>query len=591
MDRILNKNINDFFAEYEIEKGDSGRNFECFAVHSIISNEYDREFELDDVLTTDEDNKGNDLGIDGIAIIVNGRLANSTSVIEDLLNANYKLNVTFVFIQATLQGFITGKLRDFAAGVKDFFSVAPKLKRNQLVENFSAIANFIYENSFHFERNPSCKLFYASATSWREEADHVAIIRETKQSLEDMSLFSSISFTPAGSKEVQILYRKTKSSATVTFEFKEKITLPKLRGITEAYYGLIPLSEFKKILIDENGNLRNIYYDNIRDFSGLDNPVNSQIADTLRNPNPEYFTVLNNGITVVAYKLTRIRDEFTIHDFSIVNGCQTSNVLYNFKMVNELDALSIPIRIIITDNDEVKNKITLATNNQIAVKRVQLQAVTDFQKNLENFYNSFPNDDRLYYERRDKQYLPGMAIPRSRIITMSTQIKVFGAMFLGIPDIVTSYYGRTVKEYVEGGEVKTPQIFHPDHRPLAYYVAALAYDRLMMLFRKKKFDKKYKKYTFFILTLFGKLVKAPSLNSGNKMKADRHSEKICNPIMDILNNEADTIKYFEMAILVVDKSNLELTDKENLKKSFTTKRLNETYDKLLRSGKIAELGG
>ena len=108
MDRILDKNVRDFLAEYGLESIDEGKDFERFVVHSVISSEYDRELDIDDVKTTDDENKGNDIGSDGIAIIINGKLANNVSVVEDILQGKFKLNVTFVFVQATLQGFDSG---------------------------------------------------------------------------------------------------------------------------------------------------------------------------------------------------------------------------------------------------------------------------------------------------------------------------------------------------------------------------------------------------------------------------------------------------------------------------------------------------
>jgi len=142
---------------------------------------------------------------------------------------------------------------------------------------------------------------------------------------------------------------------------------------------------------------------------------------------------------------------------------------------------------------------------------------------------------------------------------------------------------------VEGGERQVPLIFNPEHKPLAYYTSALAYYCLISLFRKKRIDVKYKKYTFFILALFGKLVGAPALNSGNKMRTDRFSERICSPIIAILSNEEKAMGFFNQAILVITKSKLKIADKENLKKTSTTKLLENTYVELLKKHKITEL--
>ncbi len=69
--------------------------------------------------------------------------------------------------------------------------------------------------------------------------------------------------------------------------------------------------------------MRGLFYDNVRDFQG-DNPVNKEIDDTLKSDERDLFVLLNNGITIVAESLSKTGDIFTIEDYQIVNGCQTS---------------------------------------------------------------------------------------------------------------------------------------------------------------------------------------------------------------------------------------------------------------------------
>ena len=102
--------------------------------------------------------------------------------------------------------------------------------------------------------------------------------------------------------------------------------------------------------------------------------------------------------------LTVARNDFSLEDYQIVNGCQTSHVIYNNREFLNLD-VSLPIKIIVPENDEVVNDIIVANNSQTEVKKEELMALSDFQKNLELFYNSIDDPKkRLYYERRSKQY-------------------------------------------------------------------------------------------------------------------------------------------------------------------------------------------
>lgn len=583
MDRILGSLVEDFLKELEIESLDDDKNFENFSVYSVVSSNYNRDFDLDLINT----GGGDDAGIDGLAIIVNGKLVENTSDIDFLLENNYNINATYVFVQATTQGFESGKLRDFAAGVEDFFMQEHVLRRNDEIKRLSEISDYLFSKSHRFNQNPICKIYYVSAKSWRDDQNHSAIMTSSKTRLTDTNNFSSVVFLPLGSAEIQEVYRKTKSKTSATFTFEKKITLPELPGITEAYYGILPMSEFQKILIDENDNLRNVFYDNVRDFYGLDNPVNNKIAETLSGAKPELFTVLNNGITVVAADLNDTGEKFTISDYSIVNGCQTSNVLYSFLNNKNIQDLKIPVKLIVTKNDDIKNNITIATNSQTAVKREQLQAMTDFQKMLEKYYSTFSGDGKLFYERRPKQFQTDLSVPKSRVISIPAQIKAFGAMFLNKPDRVTSYFGSVVKEDVEGENKKKKQyIFHPEHQPIVYYTSALAYYRLESFIKTKKIDKKYKKYRYFILALVGMLKSVKSLST-EKMKAERHANKLCLPIIDLLNDEQKALELFQNALKVIDKSGIVLEDKDNLK-NINTKNTFDKYFERLYGTKIIQ---
>ncbi len=575
MDRILTNLIADFLKENQIDSVDLGEDFEKFNDYTIVSTEYSREFDWESVWT----GRGGDTAIDGLAILVNGKLIDADDGKQDidfLLEQNGKLDVVFIFIQSTADTSFDGsKMSWFSSGVKEFFNPRSKYRRSKEISDYADLAEYLINLSHRFEKNPLCKLFYICSGTWTDDTDLVETKKNCRNQLLSSNLFSDVIFEPVGSRDIQNLYHKTKNSITATFTFKNRITLPELPGIKEAYSGILPFSEFEKIMMDGN-TVRDIYYDNIRAFYGLSNPINSTIADTIKGPAPELFTVLNNGITVVADDLLHTGDRMTITGFSIVNGCQTSNVLSYFISDPRLQELGIPIKLIVTKNDDVKNKITIATNSQNAVKREQLQAVTEFQKSLEDYYKTYQGDQRLYYERRPKQYQTDSSISKPRIISIPLQIKVFGAMFLNKPDRVTSYFGYVIKEFVEGdNKEKRIMIFHPEHKPIMYYTAALTYYQLDQLFRAKKIDAKYRKYKFFILALLGKLSRAEVLLK--KMNSEKNCQRVCEPILITLMDPTKTLSYVQKAIKIIDASGISLENKDTLKNANTTSILNKKF--------------
>lgn len=132
---------------------------------------------------------------------------------------------------------------------------------------------------------------------------------------------------------------------------------------------MIPFTEFLKIVADDEEILLNVFEDNVRDFQGDNNDVNGGIASTINSNDSEIFSVLNNGVTIVASSISPTGDQFTITDYQIVNGCQTSNVLYNNRHGSNISKVNVPIKLIATTDDEVKTRITLATNNQTPIRK------------------------------------------------------------------------------------------------------------------------------------------------------------------------------------------------------------------------------
>ncbi|WP_353147828.1 AIPR family protein [Flavobacterium sp.] len=568
MDRITQSFIKELLETEElISKGES-KDFEKLANYSIISNEYNKTFDLNFVTIGD----GDDTGIDGISIIVNGVLVENTEEIDDLIEKNGTIGVDFTFIQSkTSSNFSTSELNTFIFGVKDFFSITPKLRRNESLQKFADLANHIYNNAPKLKNNPTCKLFYVTTGKWVGDTNLIAIIESGKEDLETTNLFDSIDVTPIGARELATYYRKTKESVSATITFTNRLTITEISGISEAYIGLIPYSEFLKIVANEDQNLLNVFEDNVRDFQGENNDVNSGIASTITNEGSEIFSVLNNGITIVASKISPTGNQFTITDYQIVNGCQTSNVLYNNRNSTNTANVVIPIKLIATEDDEIKTRITLATNNQTPIKKEQLASLTQFQRSLEQFYNSYENDNKLYYERRSKQYNSDTSVIKSRVITVPYQIKSFAGMFLNEPHNVTSYFGSIVRKLNDG----KIQIFDNDHSYFPYYTSAYAYYKLETLFKRGLVDSSYRKVKFHLLMLFRMLNEKEELPRFNSKKMEQY----CKVLLDILYDDDKVIKTFKKCCKVIDEADFDKADKQDVKLVSKTKNLIDYIEK------------
>jgi hypothetical protein len=285
--------------------------------------------------------------------------------------------------------------------------------------------------------------------------------------------------------------------------------------------------------------IRSLFYDNVRDWQDF-NPVNADIKQTIENKDERpRFALMNNGITVIAKKMRGTGNRFFIEDYQVVNGCQTSHVLYYSQQ--QLDeSIMVPLRLLATNNGNVITAIIKATNRQTEVKEEHLLALSDFSKKLEAFFPTF-RPQHLYYERRSKQYNGDPNVEKTRVITPAYLIRAFASVFLEEPHRATRSY-RTLLEGVG------KSIFASDHRLEPYYLAAFILYRLEFIFRNQLLDPKYKPARYHIL-LAARILAAPDdLPRMNSHDMQRYCEKILNVLSDTANSDA----CFRAAANVVD---------------------------------------
>ena len=533
MDKITKSLLESFVELNELESLDEYVQFEHFVNFSIISKLNRGSFEIDDIHT----GSGGDSSIDGLCIFANGRVITDQDELYDLIQDTKYLDADITFIQAkTSSSFDGSAIGSFIHGVKDFLSDEPKLVQNKQIQKKKEIwESIITMSEFMVNRRPNCRLYYVCTGKWIEDQNLSAIIENGHEEIDGIGIFDLVSVYPLGAFEVQRFYHETKNKLSTTINLQNRITLPDMRDIQEAYLGVIPFSEYMKLIQDENGTIYSIFDDNVRDFQG-ENPVNKKIKKTLEDKKFDLFCVLNNGVTVVASSITPAGNRFTLRDYQVVNGCQTSHVLHECQGIEGIKTAFVPIKIIVTENDDVKTDITLATNSQTEVKPEQLEALSIFQKKLELYYRAEKSSIPLFYERRSQQYNSTPGIKRTQIISIPIQIKSFASVFLNSPHLVSGYYGTIVKRF-------KGQIFGEDHKFSPYFVSALSYYKIEQFFKSGDLPSDFKKARFHIMMLVRMLVIGENFAYLNSNKI----EKQCEDLKTVLLDDERAINQFKMA--------------------------------------------
>lgn len=570
MDKITKSLLETFSAQNDIEKLGESTQFEHFANYSIISKLNRSSFELDYIHT----GSGGDCAIDGLCLVVNGKIITDIDELHEVVEGPGHLDADIIFIQSkTTSSFNGSDIGAFIHGVKDFLSDEPRLVQNEKVKLIKSLWDSIISmSSYMLNRRPNCRLFYVCTGKWVGDQNLQAVIDSGKKEIESIGIFDDVTVTPNGASEIQKFYHETKNKLSTTITFQNRITLPDIEGVKEAYLGVVPFDEFIKLIQDENQTIQSIFDDNVRDFQG-ENAVNKKIKETLKLKKFDLFCVLNNGVTVVASSLIPAGNRFTLRDYQIVNGCQTSNVLHECQRLPGIEGVSVPVKIVVTENDDIKTEITLATNSQTEVKTEQLEALSFFQKQLELYFNAEKSGIRLYYERRSQQYnsLPG--VKRTQIISIPIQIKSFASMFLQSPHLVSGYYGTIVNRF-------KGRIFAGDHKFLPYFVSALSYFRIEQFFRNGELPAEYKKARFHLMMM----VKIIEMGCEDSPLNSNKLEKQCEDFKEVLLDDHQALTLFRQATDIFSASGIDQSKKQYKSESDTDllKKAVEAHNKSLK---------
>lgn len=522
MDRITKSYMNDFCQSYGID-GEEYLKYEHFINYIIIEKYCYERFPIEDVNIGDNGT----VGIDGFAIIINGNFVNSKENLLDILELHKEPEAEVIFIQTkTSQKFDVKDIGNFGWAVTDFISEHPSIKWSNAVLEKIELFGALIDNYSKLKDKPRCHLYFATTANKTDNE-----LRESKKNtiisnVIDENVFQDdIEFEFLGTNEVQKTFKKIGKKYKKTFNFPNKVVLPAVGDlIPKSYLGTIPAKTLVKIITNDNGEMiSEIFYDNVRDYQG-GNKVNSEIANTLKSENKNMFFAMNNGITIISEEIHDSRDSVEIEGYQIINGCQTSNVI--FENQSELtDDVHVPIRLISTSNENVMSKIIRATNRQTEVKEQDLIAFTDFQKSLEDYYSSLTLPHKLYYERRAKQFNKSN-IQKKRIIDKTIQIKAFSSFFFERPDMATRYFGTLFNQF-EG------QLFKKNHSYSAYYMVSYLLFIIDEAVRKGCINAKYRKVKYFVLMMLRhEFREILNIDSEPKLDAKKFDASYCNKVLN-----------------------------------------------------------
>lgn len=567
MDRITKSYVSEFNSKFFDQSIKNDVLFEHFVNYIILERKIDENI-TEEIIEKLNIGSNNTIGIDGFAIIINGHHITEIDDMDLLLDKNKKSTAEVFFIQSkTSPKFENKEVLNFGNAIIDFIAEDQKYNWSDGALQKIKLFNHLISRATDLVENPNCYLYYVTLGNYVADKNLEASKSKIIEEISDERLFTKTSFNYVDFTQLQSAYKKITQTISKSFEFENKTLIPEIDNVQEAYIGILPVTTIVDLITDEyNELIPSIFYDNVRDFQGV-NRINQEINKTLADEKLKYaFSVLNNGITIVAESIKTSRNQLTITNFQIINGLQTSHMLFSNKDILDENIL-VPVKLIITQDEKLIATIIRSTNRQTEVKEEDLIAYSDFQKKLEDYYQTFPEKEKLYYERRSKQY-KSLKIDSKIIVDKSTQIKAVGSMFFYKPNLATRFFGALFSEFGK-------ELFKNDHKMLPYYTASFTLMKLDELLKTGAISKQYRKIRYFLLMMI-KL----EINKNNCPSfSNKTSEDHCTEILTAVNNDKEFLKIVKSVISKIDKMKLDLDDNEVSKSARLAKDCKDIYFK------------
>ncbi|WP_336936319.1 AIPR family protein [Vibrio cholerae] len=573
---ILENQVNELSDEYELNNiTRKDKLFEYFCNFCVTSKHFLGRFNPIDV-TTDED----DASIDGLAIVIDGELILTVDDAEACFNTHKtNLHVDIIFTQVKSgELFKKTEISNFKLGLDDFLSLEPKLPNGKFNLECISILNVILKNLKKVRnRRPNAKVYYCTSGIYKDEREISACFEIIKNSVERSDLFHNVAVEALGRSELLKLYSELTQKNEAKLKLIDYFGMPEMPGIPQAYVAIANANSFiNSLLKDSEGNLKqSVFEENVRSYLGEKNDVNTAIKRTLTSAEKQkLFSVLNNGITISSPELTLTPNtkEVNLTNYQIINGCQTSNTLYeNQSLIT--DDVNVIIKLIESPNTDISADVISATNSQSDISKEAFFGLRDKAKLVQKYFiaknTDVKQENRIYFERRQGEFR-GLGYQATRIFDVKEVARCYSAMFLNSPH--NSF--RYVKAIFTTSQ---DRIFHNDDAESYYYASCLALYKYQTLINGRKINAhNYIKRRWHIIQAFkwichGK-VETPEPSS---KKADAYAQKIIN----VLNsNTKSYIKLFEDAQSLLDSVG-QPTDDELKRARFATLLLEAAREK------------
>ena len=344
-------------------------------------------------------------------------------------------------------------------------------------------------------------------------------------------------------KDVHFSFMAEKSNISMKYDPQAIISF-QIQNIKAINFRLEALKLCTLLDYEESINKRvdTVFSDNIRGFLKY-NKTNKKIKETLESADAEYFPFLNNGITIISEQIKIPREmqagyyPIETKNPVIVNGLQTTHVIYDIYKKDrvKLDGIYVLIRLYETNDPEIVDKITDATNTQSPINfrdKISNRNFNMYAKTL------FENNGIGYLSKRGDTFENALSKTLQESIHSDMVLKFWYATYNEMPEVAKNSKSKILEEIYEASTNKQNQLYKLFNGDKDSKV----YEQLLKAYKIYKFvvDKRNNE-TIDDFILFADELISYGLY---KMDTDREDDyqKVCEALKNNINNEKEFLE-------------------------------------------------
>lgn len=285
----------------------------------------------------------------------------------------------------------------------------------------------------------------------RENDEIVAEIERLKKQYRNM--FEHFRFELYGAKElleyIELLNDKSiNAELELVYDINAYSLIENRNENIKSLVCNIKASELVKIFLEQKSEY--LFEQNVRKYLEDRSKVNKNIIETAGNDDSQYFWALNNGVTIICdeydLKIFGGKASVLMKNLQIINGCQTTMALFQASKDELLkDNTSLLLRVHETSDNNVIEKIILATNNQNPINPKDLISNSKHQIELQKYFYEIYG---VNYQRKRNDFrdINGKLVSKKDIISNDKVGQAALACIKGFPYTALASKGKVFSD-------------------------------------------------------------------------------------------------------------------------------------------------